>query len=183
MIKRLPLLLRHVMYNLRGGFLVRPLAIAADAGLRRSVAVVAGRSFPASAPGCPAAFPFARRSASSTSHSRGHRDLHHDGRVHRFCHPADDADVSFHAVLAANHREFLHATAVTQWTLGIFLGTFSYCMAALPAARSFPSPVRSGRHRYGRDGAGVRVRGLAAVLHPPHFASHQREPHRGPHRL
>lgn len=29
---------------------------------------------------------------------------------------------------------------VTQWTLGIFLGTFSYCMAALPAARSVPYP-------------------------------------------
>jgi uncharacterized membrane protein len=28
----------------------------------------------------------------------------------------------------------------TQWTLGIFLGTFSYCMAALPAARSIPAP-------------------------------------------
>jgi uncharacterized membrane protein len=26
----------------------------------------------------------------------------------------------------------------TQWTLGIFLGTFSYCMAALPATRSLP---------------------------------------------
>jgi uncharacterized membrane protein len=26
----------------------------------------------------------------------------------------------------------------TQWTLGMFLGTFSYCMAALPAARSLP---------------------------------------------
>src|SRR6202161_3528960 len=29
---------------------------------------------------------------------------------------------------------------VTQWTLGIFLGTFVYCMAALPAARSLPQP-------------------------------------------
>ena len=29
---------------------------------------------------------------------------------------------------------------VTQWTLGIFLGTFSYCMAALPAAHSIPHP-------------------------------------------
>jgi uncharacterized membrane protein len=28
----------------------------------------------------------------------------------------------------------------TQWTLGVFLGTFSYCMAALPAARSLPVP-------------------------------------------
>jgi uncharacterized membrane protein len=26
----------------------------------------------------------------------------------------------------------------TQWTLGIFLGTFCYCMAALPATRSLP---------------------------------------------
>ncbi len=29
---------------------------------------------------------------------------------------------------------------VTQWTLGVFLGTFSYCIAALPAARSGPDP-------------------------------------------
>ena len=29
---------------------------------------------------------------------------------------------------------------VTQGTLGIFLGTFSYCVAALPAARSAPGP-------------------------------------------
>ena len=29
---------------------------------------------------------------------------------------------------------------VTQWTLGIFLGTFVYCVAALPAARTVPQP-------------------------------------------
>ncbi len=29
---------------------------------------------------------------------------------------------------------------VTQWTLGIFLGTFLYCMAALPAAHTLPNP-------------------------------------------
>ena len=29
----------------------------------------------------------------------------------------------------------------TQWTLGIFLGTFSYCVAAMPAARTMPYPV------------------------------------------
>ena len=29
---------------------------------------------------------------------------------------------------------------VTQWTLGVFLGTFSYCIAALPAARMLPEP-------------------------------------------
>lgn len=29
---------------------------------------------------------------------------------------------------------------VTQWTLGVFLGTFSYCIAAMPAARASPTP-------------------------------------------
>ena len=29
---------------------------------------------------------------------------------------------------------------VTQWTLGVFLGTFSYCIAALPASRLLPKP-------------------------------------------
>ena len=29
---------------------------------------------------------------------------------------------------------------VTQWTLGVFLGTFCYCIAALPAARAQPQP-------------------------------------------
>jgi uncharacterized membrane protein len=29
---------------------------------------------------------------------------------------------------------------VTQWTLGIFLGTFAYCVAALPAAHVLPKP-------------------------------------------
>jgi len=29
---------------------------------------------------------------------------------------------------------------VTQWTLGVFLGTFSYCILALPAARLLPVP-------------------------------------------
>ena len=29
----------------------------------------------------------------------------------------------------------------TQWTLGIFLGTFAYCLAAMPAARTLPHPV------------------------------------------
>ena len=28
----------------------------------------------------------------------------------------------------------------TQWTLGAFLGTFAYCIAALPAARTLPNP-------------------------------------------
>ena len=51
--------------------------------------------------------------------------LDHDGGVDRLRDPLDDADARDRA---------------TQWTLGIFLGTFSYCMAALPAVRSLPRP-------------------------------------------
>lgn len=36
--KRLPLVVRHVMYNLRGGFLVRPLSIAMTLGLIGAIA-------------------------------------------------------------------------------------------------------------------------------------------------
>jgi len=38
-----------------------------------------------------------------------------------------------------NHRQ-LRKDRITQWTLGIFLGTFLYCMATLPAAHSLPRP-------------------------------------------
>jgi uncharacterized membrane protein len=34
----------------------------------------------------------------------------------------------------------MYETTTTQWTLGIFLGTFSYCIAVIPAARSLPQP-------------------------------------------
>lgn len=35
---------------------------------------------------------------------------------------------------------------VTQWTLGVFLGTFSYCMAAFPAVRSVPVRSKNADH-------------------------------------
>ena len=47
----------------------------------------------------------------------------------------------------------------TQWTLGVFLGTFSYCMAALPAARALPHPFRPGCDRDRGYGAGSRLCG------------------------
>ena len=71
---------------------------------------------------------------------------------------------------------------VTQWTLGIFLGTFSYCMAALPAARSLPQPFAPVVDRSGRDGASAGLRRFAALFHSPHLAGHQRQSHRRPDR-
>ena len=71
---------------------------------------------------------------------------------------------------------------VTQWTLGVFLGTFCYCMAALPAARFAPTPFFAGGDGHRGHGPGAGLRRLAAVLHPSHLPSDQRQPHRRPHR-
>ena len=70
----------------------------------------------------------------------------------------------------------------TQWTLGIFLGTFTYCMAALPAVRSLAAALRAGPDGACRHGARLGQRGLADFLHQSHFALDQRQPHRRSHR-
>ena len=70
----------------------------------------------------------------------------------------------------------------TQWTLGIFLGTFSYCMATLPAARSLATSVRADRQRHRRDAICARLCRLAHLLHQSHFTLDQRQPHRRPRR-
>ena len=46
MIKRLPLLFRHVTYNLRGGFLVRPLTITLVLGFAGAFLSEAEEMFP-----------------------------------------------------------------------------------------------------------------------------------------
>ena len=54
-------------------------------------------------------------------------------------------------------------------------------MAALPAARSHAASVRAGGDAsLGAMLLALRLRRLAAVLHPPHFAVDQRQPHRRP---
>ncbi len=65
----------------------------------------------------------------------------------------------------------------TQWTLGVFLGTFSYCMAALPAARALPHPFVPVVTVRG-DAARAGVRGLVDLLHQPHLSINQRQSHR-----
>ena len=70
----------------------------------------------------------------------------------------------------------------TQWTLGIFLGTFSYCMAALAGGARAADPVQPGGHGGRRDAAGAAVRRLADLLHQSHLPGNQRQPYRGPDR-
>jgi uncharacterized membrane protein len=138
--KRLRLLLRQATFNLRGGFLVRPLTIALALGFAGALLSWLEEAFPAFSDIAPRAlFP---------SHS--------DPQVAQFILGGIAASIMtvvsivFAILLMTltlasmqfSPRIIVSFTRdrVTQWTLGIFLGTFSYCMAALPAARVLPRP-------------------------------------------
>ena len=138
--KRVPLLIRRAMYNLRGGFLVRPLTIALVLGCAGAILSWLEETFPAISDLVPAAlFP---------SHS--------DPQVAQVILGGIAASIMtvvsivfaiLLMTLTLASMQFspriivsFARDRVTQWTLGIFLGTFSYCMAALPTARSLPHP-------------------------------------------
>ncbi len=138
--KRLPLLIRRAMYNLRGGFLVRPLTIALALGCAGAFLSWLEETFPAISDLVPTAlFP---------SHS--------DPQVAQIILGGIAASIMtvvsivfaiLLMTLTLASMQFspriivsFAKDRVTQWTLGIFLGTFCYCMAALPAARSLPHP-------------------------------------------
>ena len=140
MSKSLPLLLRHAMYNLRGGFLVRPLTIALTLGCAGAFLSWLEEEYPAVSAWVPSTlFP-----------------SHADPQVAQVILAGIAGSIMtvvsivfaiLLMTLTLASMQFspriivsFSRDRVTQWTLGIFLGTFSYCMAALPAARSFPHP-------------------------------------------
>jgi uncharacterized membrane protein len=138
--KRLPLLFRHVVYNLRGGFLIRPLAIALVLGgtgallswLEETMPGVSGWVpkvlFPSNADPAVAQVILGQIAGSTmTVVSIVFAILLMTLTL---------ASMQFSPrIIVSFSRD-----RVTQWTLGIFLGTFSYCMAALPAAHWLPRP-------------------------------------------
>jgi uncharacterized membrane protein len=138
--KRLPLVFRHITYNLRGGFLLRPLAIALALGI-----VGASLSW------LEEAFPIL------------------ENWVPSLLFPSRADPVVAQVILSAIATSIMTVVSIvfaillmtltlasmqfsprilisfsrdraTQRTLGIFLGTFCYCIAALPAARTTPKP-------------------------------------------
>ncbi|SPE38430.1 N-6 Adenine-specific DNA methylase [Candidatus Sulfopaludibacter sp. SbA6] len=138
--KRLPLLFRHVMYNLRGGFLVRPLAIALTLGCAGALLSWGEESVPSLSAWVPRwLFP-----------SRGDPQVAQvilGGIATSIMTVVSIVFAILLMTLTLASMQFspriivsFVKDRVTQWTLGIFLGTFSYCMAALPAARSIPYP-------------------------------------------
>ena len=174
---RLPLWVRHVMYNLRGGFLVRPLTIALALGCAGAFLSWMEETVPGVGDWVPRAlFP-----------------SHADPQVAQVILAGIAASIMtvvsivFAILLMTLTLASMQFSpriivsfvrdGVTQWTLGIFLGTFCYCMAALPAALRCPNlrPCRDGMRS---DAAGIGLRRMAALLHSPHHARHQRESHR-----
>jgi len=127
------------MYNLRGGFLVRPLIIAIVLGLAGGLLAGLDETAPAISAWVPAwLFP---------SHS--------DSQVAQLILGGIAASVMtvvsivfaiLLMTLTLASMQFspriivsFAKDRVTQWTLGIFLGTFLYCIAALPAAHNAPT--------------------------------------------
>ena len=128
------------MYNLRGGFLVRPLSIALGLGFVGAALSELEEAFPAIGGWTPGVlFP-----------------SHADPQVAQIILGGIAASIMtvvsivFAIMLMTLTLASMQFSPriivsfvqdrVTQWTLGIFLGTFLYCMAALPAARSLPHP-------------------------------------------
>lgn len=138
--ERLFLSFRHVMYSLRGGFLVRPLIIALALGCAGALLSALEEMVPGLSAWAPKVlFP-----------------SHADPQVAQVILAAIAASmmtvvsIVFAILLMTLTLASMQFSPriivsfardrVTQQTLGIFLGTFSYCVAALPAARSVPAP-------------------------------------------
>ncbi len=138
--KRVPLVLRQVAYNLRGGFLVRPLIItlvlgAVGATLSSLEELVPGFS------GFVPKLLFPSHSDPQVA------QVILGGIATSIMTVVSIVFAILLMTLTLASMQFspriivsFSRDRVTQWTLGIFLGTFSYCMAALPAARSIPTP-------------------------------------------
>ena len=140
MIERLRFLFRHILYNLRGGFLIRPATIGLGLGCCGALLSRIEESDPSLGDWVPRVLFLS----------------HADPGVAQVI--LSDIATSTMTVVSIVFAILLMTLTlasmqfspriivsfsrdrVTQWTLGIFLGTFLYCMAALPAAHALPEP-------------------------------------------
>ncbi len=141
MTNRLPIFRSYIFYSLRGGFIVRPLIITLVLGALGATLTVLESLYPWMSRWVPRLlFPYP-----------------HDPQVGQTI--LSGIATSMMTVVSIVFAILLMTLTlasmqysprilvafardrVTQQTLGIFLGTFSYCLAALPAARSIPHPT------------------------------------------
>jgi uncharacterized membrane protein len=133
-------MLRHAMYNLRGGFLIRPLTIALTLGCAGAFLSWLEEEFPATSAWVPTVL-FPSRADPQVA------QVILAGIAASIMTVVSIVFAILLMTLTLASMQFspriivsFSRDRVTQWTLGIFLGTFLYCMAALPAAHSLPHP-------------------------------------------
>ncbi|HUB15942.1 MAG TPA: DUF2254 domain-containing protein [Acetobacteraceae bacterium] len=137
--RRFPLLLRAIAYGLRGGFLIRPFVIAVALGAVGGVLSWAEERVPALGAWIPVVlFP-----------SRQDPQVAQEILSVIATSTMTVVSIVFAILLMTltlASTQFSPRILIsfvrdrnTQWTLGVFLGTFCYCMAAMPAARSLPT--------------------------------------------
>jgi uncharacterized membrane protein len=140
MFERLPALFRSALYALRGGFLIRPLAIALVLGTAGAVLSSLEESFSEVSNWIPQVlFP--------SQQDPGVAQIILSSIATSIMTVVSIVFAILLMTLTLASTQFSPRILVsfvrdrtTQWTLGVFLGTFSYCMAALPAARTLPHP-------------------------------------------
>ncbi len=140
MTERFRLLFRHVVYNLRGGFLIRPLTIALALGCAGAVLSWFEETHPFIGVTVPRVL-FLSRSDPQVA------QVILAGIAGSIMTVVSIVFAILLMTLTLASMQFspriivsFARDRVTQWTLGIFLGTFLYCMAALPSAHSLPQP-------------------------------------------
>src|SRR6516164_2148585 len=140
MFERLPVVFRSAMYALRGGFLIRPLVIAVVFGAIGAVLSSLEESTPEISAWIPhTLFP--------SREDPGVAQMILSSVATSIMTVVSIVFAILLMTLTLASTQFSPRILIsfvrdrtTQWTLGVFLGTFSYCMAALPAARSLPHP-------------------------------------------
>jgi uncharacterized membrane protein len=140
MFERLPVLFRSAMYALRGGFLVRPLAIALILG-------IAGATLSSLEESIPEISAWIPRTLFPSHEDPGVAQIILGSIATSIMTVVSIVFAILLMTLTLASTQFSPRILIsfvrdrtTQGTLGVFLGTFTYCMAALPAARSLPHP-------------------------------------------
>jgi len=140
MFERLRVLSRSAMYALRGGFLIRPLVIAVLLGALGAVLSSLEEATPSIGSWIPSVlFP--------SRQDPGVAQVILSSIATSIMTVVSIVFAILLMTLTLASTQFSPRILIsfvrdrtTQWTLGVFLGTFSYCMAALPAARALPHP-------------------------------------------
>ena len=138
--RRLPLMFRAFAYELRGGFLIRPFAIALALGAVGAILSSVEERVPALGAMVPTTL-FPSRQDPQTA------QLILSSIATSIMTVVSIVFAILLMTLTLASTQFSPRILIsfvrdraTQWTLGVLLGTFSYCIAVLPAARSLPVP-------------------------------------------